>query len=77
MEECILTKKLLPDDKIVLTGEGPVGIFVWGRRPIKTDAAGLALMPVDFLPRLRAALGRDPEADTLEDGGKCLQKDKT
>lgn len=73
MEECIVTHKLLPDDKIVLTAEGPVAAFLWGRRTVKLDAYGMALVPVDLLPKLRASLGRDPAPDVLEDGGRCLE----
>ena len=72
MEQCILTGKLLSSDKIVSTLEGPIAVFLWGREKVKLDEDGIALIPVSFLSRFRAKLGRDPIPESLEDQGKCL-----
>ncbi len=75
MEKCIVTGKLLPYDKLIDTAEGFVAAFVWGKKEIKTDGTGLALLPIEWLPKLRQNLGRDPLPDSLEDGGECLKAD--
>lgn len=72
MEECILTGKLLSSDKVVSTLEGPIAIFLWGRRKIVMDGDSLALIPISFLPKFREKMGRDPIPESLEDQGKSL-----
>lgn len=72
MERCILSNKLLPDNQMAQTLEGPIAVFLWGRNKVVMDN-GIALIPVSFLPKLREKLGRDPVPESLEDGGKCLE----
>lgn len=72
MEKCIVTSRLLAEDQVITTYEGPVASFLWGKNPIKTDRYGVVLLPVSLLQKVRASLGRDPAPDALEDGGRCL-----
>lgn len=74
MEKCILSGKLLPDNKMAMTFEGPVALFLWGRNKVKMDDGGIALIPVSFLVKFREKLGRDPSAESLEDKGRCLEE---
>lgn len=72
MEKCIITGKYLADDAVAITSEGPVALFLWGRRQVRLDTHGFALLPVDLVVKFRKATGKNPPSDILEDGGKCL-----
>lgn len=71
MERCILTGKLVSNNQMVSTLEGPIAAFLWGRNKIVMED-GLALIPVSFLAKFREKMGRDPMPEVLEDKGKCL-----
>lgn len=55
MEECLITKKLLSEDKIVYTLDGPIAVFLWGREPIKTKD-GFALIPKSLAEKYKTAI---------------------
>lgn len=71
MERCILTGKLLSNNQVVSTLEGPIAAFLWGRNKVVMDD-GIALIPVSFLTKFREKVGRDPLPESLEDRGRCL-----
>lgn len=59
MEECLITKRKLPEEDVVYTIDGAVAAFLWGRKQINMDGE-FALIPPELAERYRKAV---PHAD--------------
>lgn len=65
MRSCMLTKKTLREDQLVETLEGPVAVFLWGRREVKMRD-GLAVLPKDLADKYKTVFGKEAPEDLVE-----------
>lgn len=65
MEECLITKRKLPEEQVVYTLDGPVAAFLWGRNKIKMNGE-FALIPDFLAQKYCQALGKEPNPEVFE-----------